>query len=89
MLAYNSCLAPFSKLHLPSRTRHFLAHRLFIMGSILGRDVAPDLAPEYDVLGEGSNYEIRAYKQYLVAEVEMGTVPNSEDDRFRTLARVS
>lgn len=59
------------------------------MGSVLGKDIAPDLAPEYDVLGEGSNYEIRAYKPYLVAEVEMGTVPNSEDDRFRTLARVS
>ncbi|CAM9854687.1 unnamed protein product [Ascophyllum nodosum] len=55
------------------------------MGSVFGKDVSPELSPEYDVVGEGSNYEIRAYKPYLVAEVEAGTDASTEDDRFRTL----
>lgn len=42
--------------------------------------------PDYDVLGSGTSYELRAYAPYVVAEV--ASSEGSEDDRFRTLAKV-
>ncbi|CAM9848869.1 unnamed protein product, partial [Hapterophycus canaliculatus] len=53
------------------------------MGSAIGKTSAP--VPDYDILGTGTNYELRAYAPYVVAEV--GSSEGSEDDRFRTLAK--
>ncbi|CAN0204103.1 unnamed protein product, partial [Scytosiphon promiscuus] len=54
-----------------------------IMGSAIGKSSTP--VPDYDVLGTGACYELRAYAPYVVAEVAASE--GSEDDRFRTLAK--
>ncbi|CAM9767623.1 unnamed protein product, partial [Ectocarpus fasciculatus] len=54
------------------------------MGGVVGKGNTP--VPEYDVLGHGASYELRAYEGYVVAEVE-NAGEGSEDDRFRTLAK--
>ncbi|CAM9891085.1 unnamed protein product [Ectocarpus sp. 6 AP-2014] len=54
------------------------------MGGVVGKGSTP--VPEYNVLGHGASYELRAYDGYVVAEVE-NSGEGSEDDRFRTLAK--
>lgn len=62
------------------------------MGSVAGKTASQEsgLTPEFDVLAKSTGYEIRAYKPYVVAEVEAGAEPGkvNEDERFRTLAKV-
>lgn len=55
------------------------------MGGVVGKGSTP--VPDYNVLGHGASYELRAYDGYVVAEVE-NSREGSEDDRFRTLAKV-
>lgn len=59
------------------------------MGSVAGKTASQEsgLTPSYDTLGSGTGYEVRAYTSYVVAEVQAGQ-EGSEDDRFRTLAKV-
>lgn len=61
------------------------------MGLVSGKTASQDsgLTPKYSVLGAGTGYEVRAYEPYVVAEVQGGPEAGPEDDRFRTLAKVS
>lgn len=66
------------------------------MGGTFGKsDNVPQ--PDFDIVGKGSSYEVRAYNPYVVAEVVVlnkqggGTGDDDgsqDDDRFKTLAKV-
>lgn len=60
------------------------------MGSVMGKvyDQESGLTPSYDVLQKSTEYEVRAYPSYFVAEVQGEEEVGSEDSRFMTLAKV-
>ncbi|CAM9869680.1 unnamed protein product [Pylaiella littoralis] len=56
------------------------------MGGTFGKSESVP-APDFDLLGKGTNYEIRAYSPYVVAEVAEESGDSGQDERFRTLAK--
>lgn len=65
------------------------------MGGTFGKGGSGVPVPDFDLLGKGTNYEIRAYSPCVVAEVVLDESSSGgeegdggQDDRFRTLAKV-
>lgn len=59
------------------------------MGGTFGKSAGNVPLPDFDLVGKGTNYEIRAYSPYVVAEVALDeSGDDGQDDRFKTLAKV-